>query len=70
MEREKCQIISDTPVYADWPPDIDYEELARKAGYSEEEIEEMFETPYIKQFQQKRQDPSPLDPVFNMDIPF
>lgn len=30
------------PSYYDEPPCIDYEELARQAGYSEEEIEEMF----------------------------
>lgn len=30
------------PSYYDEPPYIDYEELARQAGYSEEEIEEMF----------------------------
>ena len=30
------------PSYYDEPHCIDYEELARQAGYSEEEIEEMF----------------------------
>lgn len=29
-------------VYEEMPPDINYEELARSAGYSEEEIEDMF----------------------------
>jgi hypothetical protein len=32
-------------VYKDLPPDINYEELARSAGYSEEEITEMFGEP-------------------------
>lgn len=32
-------------VYKDLPPDINYEELARNAGYSEEEIIEMFGEP-------------------------
>jgi hypothetical protein len=32
-------------VYKDLPPDINYEELARSAGYSEEEIIEMFGEP-------------------------
>lgn len=30
------------PSYYDEPPCIDYEELACQAGYSDEEIEEMF----------------------------
>ena len=29
-------------LYEEMPPDINYEELARSAGYSEEEIEDMF----------------------------
>ena len=32
-------------IYEDLPPDINYEELARSAGYSEEEIIEMFGEP-------------------------
>lgn len=30
------------PSYYDEAPDINYEELAKQAGYSDEEIEEMF----------------------------
>lgn len=32
-------------IYENLPPDINYEELARSAGYSEEEIIEMFGEP-------------------------
>lgn len=32
-------------IYENLPPDINYEELARNAGYSEEEIIEMFGEP-------------------------
>ena len=32
-------------IYQDLPPDVNYEELARSAGYSEEEITEMFGEP-------------------------
>lgn len=61
-KEQRCEL--------DWPPDIDYEELARKAGYSEEEIEKMFQSPYIKQYKRINDEPSPLDPIFNTDLPF
>ena len=32
-------------VFDELPPDINYEELARQAGYSEEDIKEMFGEP-------------------------
>lgn len=32
-------------VFDELPPDINYEELARQAGYSEDEIKEMFGEP-------------------------
>lgn len=32
-------------IYDDMPPDINYEELARQAGYSEEDIQQMFGEP-------------------------
>lgn len=62
-------------IYDDMPPCIDYEELARQAGYSEEDIQQMFGEPveYVL-FEKESSEPveiqeqnlmSPLE-----DIPF
>ena len=49
------------PSYYDEPPCIDYEELARQAGYSEEEIEEMFGPSVELTFYPKNTDNEPVE---------
>ena len=49
------------PSYYDEPPWIDYEGLARQAGYSEEEIEEMFGPSVELTFYPKNTDTEPVE---------
>lgn len=49
------------PSYYDEPPAINYEELARQAGYSEEEIEEMFGPSVELTFYPKNTDNEPVE---------
>lgn len=66
------------PSYYDEPPCIDYEELARQAGYSDEEIEEMFGPSIELIFYPKNTDTEPVEveelnlatPVPLEDVPF
>ena len=48
-------------LYEEMPPDINYEELAKQAGYSDEEIEEMFGPSIELIFYPKNTDNEPVE---------